>query len=495
MLDDLTLDKASPEPLYLQLKRRLAYQIDNGLLAPGERIPATRDLAEQLGVARISVINAYEELREEGYIVSQVGRGTFVAERDILTAGQSVSTALPGARHAQSASLRELQHLAARPGVINFSQGAPAEGFLPVDLIREAINTVLARDGAEAVSYEVPEGYPPLRRSVAVMAARQGIVASGDEVLITGGCQQALDLAVQSLLNPGDVMLTSNPTYLGMLDIARARGVIAIGVPVDDEGMQTDVLETLIVEHRPRLIYISPTYHNPTGAVMPLNRRRHLLYMAAAHRVPVLEDGVYEGLSYIGTPPPPLKALDEGDLVLYASSFSKVLMPGMRIGYLLAGGLLRERLARVKQAADICTPGLNQRAIHALLESGQFGEHIIRVRAACRARRDAMLDAAAQHLPEGARWTEPAGGLYLWVELPPGPTAVELYLHALRRGVTFAIGSLFYTDGRGVYHLRLNMVAHPPEVIEQGMQRLGAAWHELAAEYQPPIGKVGRPLL
>src|SRR5690606_14138480 len=356
----VALNRESARPIYAQLKDELIRQMGEGLLAVGDRLPPSRELAEQLGIARISVVTAYEELKAEGYLEAHVGRGTFVAEREPQPA--EAPGGLTGAVREQNAVLRDLLRLAARPGVIDFSQGTPAESFLPVELIRTAIDTVLSRDGAEAIAYEEPEGYGPLRDAVARMLAGYGMQAGSDDVLITGGCQQALDLAVQALLNPRDVLLTANPTYPGMLDIARARGVTPVGVPVDEHGMRTDVLDSLIREHRPRLLYVAPTYHNPTGSVMPLHRRRHLLSIVAEHRLPVLEDGVYEDLSYAGSPPPPLKALDEHGLVLYASSFSKVLLPGMRIGYLLAGGRLHRRLVRVKAAADICTPSLNQRA-------------------------------------------------------------------------------------------------------------------------------------
>jgi GntR family transcriptional regulator/MocR family aminotransferase len=383
----------------------------------------------------------------------------------------------------RNATLRELLSLAERPDVINFSHGIPADSFLSVPLIREALDAVLARDGASAIAYEAPEGYLPLRELVARRVADLGINVAAGEVLITGGCQQALDLAVQGLLKPGDVLLTSNPTYSGMLDIAQARGVTVLGVPVDTDGMQTADLEEVILQHRPRLLYLAPTYHNPTGSVMPLHRRRHLLDLAGRYRLPVLEDGVYGELTYVGEPPPPLKALDQHGLVLYASSFSKVLLPGMRIGYLLAGGGLYQRLARVKRAADICTPALNQRAIHLTLESGQLDDQVSQVRIACQKRRVALLDALSQHFPE-THWSPPAGGMYLWLELPAdGPTATELYLHAVRSGVAFAMGPLFYTDDQGGHHLRLNMSAYPPDTIQEGIKRLAHAWRELAASH------------
>lgn len=474
------LNREGHEPLYNQLKQHLVRQIENGILAPGDRLPATRELADQLGVARISVVAAYDELKVEGYITSQVGRGTFVAER---SPGDLATVPLTGAMPPRNATLRELLSLAERPNVINFSHGIPADSFLSVSLIRGALDAVLVRDGASAIAYEAPEGYLPLRELVARRVTDLGIDVAAEEVLITGGCQQALDLAVQALLKPSDVLLTSNPTYSGMLDIARARGVTVLGVPVDAEGMQTAVLEEMILQHRPRLLYLAPTYHNPTGSVMPLHRRRHLLELAGRYRLPLLEDGVYGELTYAGTPPAPLKALDENGLVLYASSFSKVLLPGLRIGYLLAGGGLYQRLARVKRAADICTPALNQRAIHLILESGQLDAHVSQVRIACLQRRAAMLDALAQHFPE-AHWAPPAGGMYLWLELPAdGPMSTELYLHAVRSGVAFAMGSLFYTDDQGGRYLRLNMSAYPPETIREGIKRLSHAWRDLATGY------------
>jgi DNA-binding transcriptional MocR family regulator len=494
-MHDIVIDRDLETPIFEQLKQQIIRQIEGGALSPGSRLPATRDLADQLGVARISVVNAYEELKAEGYIQSHVGRGTFVTGRTPAAFFDAGSGALAGAGRTQGAALRELLRLSERPGVINFSVGTPADSFLPVDLIRNGMNAVLARDGASAIAYEQPEGYPPLRQAIAGLVAGRGIDVSADEVLITGGCQQALDLAIQALLNPGDVILTSNPTYAGILDIAYARGVNPIGVPLDGDGMQTGDLEEMIAEHRPRLIYLAPTYHNPTGTVMPLHRRRQLLDLAGRYRVPILEDGVYEDLSYTGAPPPPLKAMDDSGIVLYASSFSKVLLPGMRIGYLLAGERLYYRLARVKAAADICSPSLNQRVIHLALERGLLAEHVARILADCRLRRAAMLDALALHMPY-ACWIDPAGGLYLWLEMPPdGPASAEFYLHAVQMGVAFAPGPLFHTDGQGSHTLRLNMVAHPPQVIGEGIRRLALAWNELAAGYVGPVGSQPAPLL
>ena len=484
-MDEILIAKDSVEPIYQQLARQLRLQIESGRLGPGDRLPPTRDLARRLKIGRISVVNAYSQLQDDGLIAAHPGRGTYVT-------GQRTPPAGSGLRWPQigmpNVSMRELTRMARQPGVIAFSGGTPPEEFLPVEALRSAINTVLDRDGAAAVAYEDAEGYPPLRACVSEYVTSLGIQCHADDVLITGGAQQALDLVVQALLGEGDRLATSNPTYLGILDIAHVRRVIPVGVPVDAEGLRIDALQTVLEEQRPGLIYIAPTYHNPTGTVMPLHRRRQLLQLARRYNLPVLEDAVYHELGYAGAPPPPLKALDEDGIVLHASGFSKILLPGTRIGYVIADGDMHDRLARVKQAADVCTPGLNQRAMHLYLASGALIGHLNRVRAELRTRCEAACEAAQRHLPPGSRWMKPTGGLYLWVQLPDdGPTAAELYVTAIQHGVAYAIGTLFHTDGSGNRHIRLNFATQPPARIEEGFRRLGEAWQAWQANYGPAV--------
>jgi len=484
---DIPLARESVEPIYKQLARYFRLQIESGRLLPGDRLPPTRELARALRIGRISVVNAYAELQAEGHLSAHPGRGTFVSGARPNSGGLPPAWSLPGAA---TFSMREMTRMARQPGVIAFSGGTPSEEFLPVEALRHAINTVLDRDGASAVDYEETEGYPPLRAHIAEYVSSLGIDCHPDEVLITGGAQQALDLVVQALLGEGDAIVTSNPTYLGMLDIVHVRRVIPVGVPMDRDGMRLDQLEAAIQTQRPGLIYVAPTYHNPTGTVMPIHRRRQLLALAKHYNIPILEDAVYHELGYHGSAPPPLKALDEDRLVLHASGFSKILLPGTRTGYLIAGGTLRDRLVRVKQAADVCTPGLNQRAMHVFLASGALAGHLNRVRAALRQRCEAACEAATRYLPPGSQWTAPRGGLYLWVRLPDeGPTAAELYLTAIHHGVSYAIGTLFHTDGGGQRYLRLNFSAQPPPRIVEGIQRLGAAWHDWRATYETPAAR------
>ncbi len=470
----IRIERDSPVPIYRQIAESIRQRIEAGLLPSGYKLPPSRRLAERLGVARISVVNAYAELQSEGLVRAYPARGTFVTGKRAGSRKGAAPDLIGG-----STTWRALHRLAHRQGVIDLSGGAPSPEFLPVNAIRHAVNAVLERDGAIALDYEPTEGYFPLRRAVRDHVASLGIECRPDDVLITGGCQQALDLAVQALVGEGETILTTNPTYLGLLDIARARRIRLIGLPCDDEGLVVEGLEDAIEEWEPRLIAITPTFHNPTGTVMSLPRRRFLLEVAATYGVPILEDGVYHELHYERVPPPPLRTLS--DKVLYASGFSKILLPGTRIGYLIAGGEWHDRLVQVKRAADICSPGLNQRGLHFYLADGALPGHLSRLREALRARRDLAVGELREHLP-GARFTVPQGGIYIWAELPPGPTAAELYATAVEHGVAFAIGTLFHTDGSGERYMRLNFAAVPERELAVGIRRLGQAWRELGED-------------
>jgi DNA-binding transcriptional MocR family regulator len=497
MIDSLSinfaLDKDGEEPIYRQLIRQVKVQIDSGTLPIGTRLPASRDLAEQLDISRISVVNAYAELRSEGYLSAHAGRGTFVA-RDSYGAS-AVPTEKPAPKpvavtHGIQApttpdrALREMMRMARRPGVISFSQGAPPNEFFPVQFIKEAMNYILDHDGAKALGYELPEGYQPLRAAIRDYVSALGIQCSSESVLITGGSQQALDLVVQALLSEGDTIVTENPTYLGMIDIARVRRVNIHGIAMDNDGIRLDILENYLLDNHPRLIYVMPSFHNPTGRVMPLHRRRQLLNLANEYHVPILEDAVYHELRFEGEALPPLKALDETGIVMHASGFTKMMLPGLRVGYVISDSEHHERLVRVKQAADISTSGLSQRAIYMLLERGVLAQQLERNNRELRRRRDAALESAKRHFPAGTHWNIPHGGMYLWVELPKhGPKAAELYVSSIEAGVSFAIGNVFYSDNGGSYRMRLNYGAHKPADIEEGFKRLGKAWQTLAQSY------------
>ncbi len=484
----IALKPDSTVPIYLQIKEHLQQQIEQGVLPPTTRLPSTRSLAEELEVSRITVVNAYAELAAEGWVQAHVGQGTFVSdprrqvERAIVSQPFTWQTTLlrpPGV--SASSMLADMLHLSQHPDLISFAMGAPAVDLFPVRDFRRAINLVLRKDGAEALQYDGAPGYKPLRALIAQYLQARGIEAQAREVLITSGSQQGLDLAARVLTEPGECVITESPTYLGALDVFQSHGVRAIGVPVDEEGMRVDLLEGLISRHHPRLIYTIPTFHNPTGVTMSQSRRERLLALARQHRVFILEDGVCSELQYDGTPLPPLKALDRQGYVLYLNSFSKVLLPGIRVGYVVASGHVRERFVAAKQSADLFTSSLMQRALAEYLAAGHLDHHLVRVCQVYRARRDAMLEGLARHLPTDAHWSIPQGGLCLWVTLSSDISAVQLYLTAINYGVAFAVGSVFFPEQCPCASFRLNFTAHRPELIEEGLRRLGKAlWEEMA---------------
>lgn len=493
------LDRDDPRPLYQQIKQALAEAIERGDLPALTRLPATRKLARVLGVNRVTVVTAYNELAAEGYIDSHVGRGSFVLDRASQFARASAAVAPPSLRNPSDWSAhnfnREMMRLARRPDITSFAPGMPATDLLPVDAYRLALNTVLRRDGPEVLQYGPIEGYPPLHAAIAGELAGFSMQVEPQQLLVTSGTEQALALVLRTLLRPGDAMLIEEPTYMHVLDLLAGSGIIGQPVPCDERGLSIDTLPKLARQYRPRLLYLTPTYQNPTGTCMPLPRRRKLLDIIIEHDLLVLEDDVYRHLWLDGPSPPPLYALDPAEHVIYTNGYSKCLLPGARIGYLLPPQRLYADLAAAHQTLDITATELNQRALAAYFEQDQFSEHLKRLRRNHRQRCQAMLEALAKYMPAGSRWTQPKGGLFIWMQLPDdGPSATTLYVHALELGVAFAPGHLFYgiadtstreqdspaASERGSHHLRLNFALHPPEAIADGIRRLALAWERAA---------------
>lgn len=487
---ETTADRDQPTPQYLRIAALVRARIVAGDLAPGERLPPVRALAAELGVGRHTIEEAYAELAAEGLTEARVGQGTFVAPPypghgnghangarpapQPWVSGHRAPIVTRGAISARQV-LREALRPDRGPDQISLILGAPAADLFPVGELQRALNAALREEGADALGYEPTEGYGPLRAAVARHLLGLGIPAAPDQVIMTSGAQQAIDLTLRALAQPGDYVVAESPTYLGILDACEANGVRLIGVPMDDEGMAVADLAPLLAAHRPKLLITIPNSHNPTGITMSLARRRALLALAAEHRLPIMEEDAYGELRYGGPAAPRLKALPGGEGVIYVSSFSKVMLPGLRLGYLLAGGEAHARIVTIKQASDRASGSLVQRAIYRCLESRRLRSYVQGVSRRCRERRDAMLAALERHLPPGARWTIPDGGLYLWVRLPEGVSALALYRVALAHDVVVAPGGAYFPEGDDHPFIALNFAAQPPERIEEGIRRLAAA--------------------
>lgn len=487
----IPLDRQSNTPLYQQIQDYLRAQILSGELAPDTRLPATRKLAQELGVSRITVQNAYADLESGGLIGSRAGSGSYVLESASLppAAGGESAVAWPlwqqalAAANAQQAAFAATQTPAAAipADLISFTGVGDPQQF-PVQDFSKALRTVIKQDGVAALEYGAfGAGFPPLRQTITHILASQGVRAQPEHVLITSGSQQALALVCQVLLKPGDVIFTEQPTYNLALDLFRALDLNIVGVPVDADGMQTAALEPLIQQYHPRLLYTIPNFQNPTGVCLSSARRRTLVQLAERYNLPILEDDFVGDLRYEGRTQPAIKALDPGGHVIYVGTFSKMLMPGLRVGYLVAEGPVFARLLQAKQAADLTTSPLMQRTLHEYVTVGRYQIHLRRSTRLYRKRRDAMLAAIARHLPADVQMTPPQGGLFVWLRLPAGVSARALLPAALAVGVEYAPGGRFFPDpADGERFLRLNFATQPPQRIDTGVRRLGRVLAETA---------------
>jgi len=377
-------------------------------------------------------------------------------------------------------AVREILKVAEQPDVLSFAGGLPAPELFPVEAIAAAHAEVLASAGGAALQYSTTEGYGPLRDWIAGHLQRRGIAARADELLVTSGSQQGIDLVARIFLDPGDVVLVENPTYLAAIQAFAAYEVQLVAVPSDDGGMQVEHLPALIAAHRPKLIYLVPSFQNPRGTTLSQDRRARLAEIAAAHRVVVLEDDPYGELSFAGPAPRPVAAHGLGN-ILYLSTFSKTLAPGLRIGWIWGDAALIRKATIAKQAADLQTATLSQRATVALLRTFDYAGHVAHICGVYRERCQTMLDALAAHLPAGCRWVAPQGGMFVWLQLPGGLRADAVFPAAVARKVAFVPGQAFFIADLRHDFIRLNYSNRPPALITEGMQRLGAVIHALAS--------------
>jgi 2-aminoadipate transaminase len=384
-------------------------------------------------------------------------------------------------RNITSSAIRELLKLIQQPGIISFAGGLPAPEVFPLARVRECCLRVLDQDGRAALQYSPTEGYQPLREMLAAGMERQGIPARAENILITSGSQQALDLLAKLLINPGDHVLVEAPTYLGALQAFNVFGAEYLTVPIDEDGLRLDLVEAAL-RARPRFLYVLPNFQNPAGVTLSRKRREELVLLADTHGVPIVEDDPYGKLRYEGEDVPSLMALDHarrpgGGNVIYLSTFSKTLAPGLRLAWVVAPAEVIAKLVQIKQAADLHTSTFNQRLVYEAAQDGFLETHVQSIRAAYRERRDAMLEALREMLPPEVGWTHPQGGLFLWVTLPPGIDCRQLLKLALSECVAFVPGDCFYAGGSeiGNRQMRLNFSYVEPGRIREGVRRLAAA--------------------
>jgi len=386
----------------------------------------------------------------------------------------------------KSSAIRELLKVTQRPEIISFGGGLPAPDVFPVERFEEACHKVLSEQGPQALQYGTTEGYQPLREMIARNLARYGILATADNVLITSGSQQALDLIGKLLINRGDRILVEAPTYLGALQAFNVYGAQYVPVPVDEDGLLTEQLDSSL-RNGPKFMYVLPNFQNPAGVTLSEGRRHQLILLADKYGIPIVEDDPYGQLRYEGEHIPPLVVLDWENVrrdntftignVIYLSTFSKTLAPGIRLAWIVAPEDVISKLVQLKQAADLHTSTFSQYVAYEVARDGFLDQHVKLIRQVYRERRDAMLQALHEYFPPEVTWTHPKGGLFLWVTMPAGTDSQALFKAALAEEVAFVAGDCFYpnNDPEGGRHMRLNFSFSQPEQIHEGIRRLSVA--------------------
>jgi DNA-binding transcriptional MocR family regulator len=486
----ITLERASEVPLYRQVADQVSQLVAGGALPAGARLPPVRALAAALGLTRLTVHSAYTELQARGLVDSHVGRGTFVAPRPpVRAASARPGASRPPALWQTPGALADLLEMADRPGLLSFAQAAPAPETYPGRALARALKE--AFEDPAALGYGPIVGDPGLREQISALVLERGVAAPPDEVLVTAGAQQGIDLVLRAFAEPGDVVLVEEPTYPGMLEAAMRGGQRVVSVPLDAGGLDLAALEAACVAHRPRLVYTVPTFNNPTGISLAPERRAALLRLAREHDLMVLEDDVYGQLGLDGRAPEALKAGDADGRVIYSMSFSKALAPGLRLGALVASPEWLPELTAAKHSCDLVCSLPLQRGLATYLSHGRFLAHLQQVRALYRARRDALL-LALESLPRGCAWSRPAGGLNVWLTLPEGVDERDFCAAAIERGVGLAPGSAFYAQPRRAAAVRLSFGALPPDRIERGVAVLAELLRDILRRRALQLARASR---
>lgn len=473
----IPLDRNSAQAVYLQIRDRLSRLIELGALQPGERLPSIRTLAKTVRVNKLTVIEAYSVLEADGLIHARQGSGYFVSSPLSVDSPQPTSHFAPPqevilSEHpgnsffdAYVAAVTAQRHA----DMIDLSTGFPMNSGLE-DLQRIARRAVKQVDST-LFCYDLPHGQLTLRQQIARMLIQKGLEVTADDLIITNGSKQGLSLALQRYVQPGDWVIVESPTYHGALEILSSLKAKVIGIPMKLEGINLELLEQYLHTYNPKLIYTVSTLQNPTGVTTSYAHRTSLLQLAERYGCKIVEDNAYEGLNFEPVPPP-LKALDHNDVVTYLGTFSKTLMPGIRVGYMVVTGKDYQSLVESKLNHDYHVSTVSQAIVSEYLASGHYRRHLTHLRSKHLQSRNAMISAMERYFPHEASWTVPNGGTFLWVQLPKDISMPAICQAALSHNMLIANGSLFFPDRQGYNALRLNFT-HEPEVIEKAISVLG----------------------
>ncbi|HXH20783.1 MAG TPA: PLP-dependent aminotransferase family protein [Dehalococcoidia bacterium] len=498
---DIILERGpGSAPVYRQIADALRERIVSGQIATGTRLPPERRLAAQLGVNRSTIVTAYDELVSANLVNGRVGDGTvvtFQAEQRGAGSGRSIPWHQLFANGSADLSpwIREILRIALRSDVIPFAASEPSPDLFPMEEVEAIAHGVLRDAGGDCLRYSPTEGIQPLREAIAERMRRRGARVSAANVIITAGAQQALDLLGRCFLDPGSEAAVESPTFVGAIQAFRNRAARVVGVPVDEHGLRIEAVDDLLHRRRVKLLFVTPNFSNPTGAVLSEERRSRLVEITRRHQVPVIEDNVY-GDTWLDSPPPASLIERPGsEHVIHVGSLSKALFAGLRIGWVVAQAPVVERMALHKQVADLFSGSFAQWLALGIFQSGLYDRHIERVRTVYRERRDQLIAALLREGRGAIVPNRPTGGSFLWCHLNDGLGSRDLLTQAAVQGVTFVPGDVFSVEGEEQSSLRLGFSLLNRQGIEEGARRLSSAINALRQRRKEETQAIAQPLV
>jgi DNA-binding transcriptional MocR family regulator len=497
----LNLDRKGKRPLYRQIVEGVRALVDGGTLETGRPLPSSRRLAAQLGVDRTTVTEAYAELQAMGYLRSRPGSYTIVRRRGGPEAGaQGVPCPIEWDRRARpetEAALRAFRAPSAerasgdgaRPDMISLARLDPDPRLFPLARIHRTFSRSLWSHAHEPFEYGSYQGYGPLRDHLARRMRLHGMSVSAEEILVTNGAQQGLDLIIRLLARPGSKVVVEAPTYALMIPLLRMNGAAPVPVPMRDDGMDLDRLEKILGKETVAFVYTMPNFQNPTGITTGHEHRTRLLALCRSRGVPIVEDGFEEDMKYYGKVDLPIKSMDGGNVVIYVGTFSKALFPGLRVGWVAADAECVQRLTAIKRYADLTSNHLAQVFLHDFCDGGHYDSHLRRLHRAYRKRLALTLRTMKEAFPRSVTWTEPPGGYTLWVRMPRRMSGEELDALLGPHGVSVSAGQYYFCGASASEYFRLCIARTDESEIREGVRRLGRA---LSAEFGGTAGSPGQ---
>lgn len=471
---EIILDRTSDIPLNRQLADAFIRLMEQGIYLPDSKLPAIRKVAELLDINPSTVVSAYRQLSEQGYIVHKRGSSAIVRQRITRVVMPSIETLTDEMYNIDDVELMKQGSILLDKNIINLASTSPDIAFISMDDMRQAVLKTLSVDGAGVFGYQESSGHPELREMVANLHVADKLPSSANEIQIISGAQQGLDIIAKALLGSDDTVITEAPTYAGAIAVFRSRGVRTAGVPLTEDGMDMDALVRVLQRYRPKLVYVVPAYQNPTGVVWSVAKKKRLLELAQAFGFLIIEDDYLREMTYQGKPPSTIKSMDTNDCVIFVKSYSKLLAPGVRVGYMAVPKRLQNTIAHAKHATDIFTSGLLQHMFMVLLRDGLWSDHMNRVLPVFYSRWKVMQQAIQTYLaPKGVTWTAQNGGLSVWLKIPKSMPVHVLYHRAQAKGVLMVSGSIFSAEGHDADDcIRLGFGQADEEAITKGIMLL-----------------------